>query len=326
MNEKLQWLKNTMSSMDLEGMIFTNPLNIEYLTQIKAEGILLINKKENIYLTDARYIEDVQNTITISDEISVYDKKDFTVDDYENVFMFCENVGFEENDVTYAGYKEILRRYKVNNLVETEFLIEKQRMVKDEVEMENIKKACNITDDCFSYILEYIEPGMTEKNISDEIEKYFKKNSEGLAFDTIVASGENTSKPHAVPGNRKIEEEDIITIDMGCKINGYSSDMTRTFFVGKVDRVKEEIYEILLKIQKHVEFMMKEGASSRQIAKFVENDLAINRFEMLHGIGHGVGLETHEFPYIGTKQDSILKENMVVTNEPRNIYSRSVWN
>lgn len=316
MNEKLRWLKTTMASMDLEGMILTNPLNIKYLTNIDAEGILLINKKEIVYLTDARYVEDVQNTITIADEISVYEKKDFTTDDYENIFMFCENVGFEEFNVTYAGYKELMQKYKVNNMVETENLIEKQRMIKDNEELECIKQACKITDECYSYILEYIKPGMTEKHIANKIEKYFTKYSDGLAFDTIVASGENTSKPHAIPSDREIQEIDIIMIDMGCKINGYSSDMTRTFFVGEVGNVKEELYKMLLRIQNHVEIMMKDGASTRQIAKFVEMDLAQNRFELLHSIGHGVGLEIHELPYISTVKDSILKENMVVTNEP----------
>ena len=219
MNSKLQWLRNTMQSLDMQGLIISNPVNIKYLTGIDAEGTLLLTRKDNIFITDGRYIEHVHSILTLYDEIIVYDIHDVSTDDYENFFMFCENVGFEEYFVSYADYKELIRRYKINNLVETEHIIERQRMIKDKDEISNIEKACEITDNCFSYLLTYIKPGMTEKQIAEEIEEYFKERTDGLAFDTIVASGENTSMPHAVPTNRKIEEQDIITIDMGCKVN-----------------------------------------------------------------------------------------------------------
>ena len=188
MNAKLQWLRNKMSSLDLQGLILTNPINIRYLTNIQAEGILLLTRKENVYITDSRYIEHVHTTLTLLDEIIVYDMHDLSKEDYENFFMFCENVGFEEYDVSYAQYKEYLRKFKIHNFVETDHIIEKQRMIKDEDEIENLKKACEITDNCFKYILNYIKPNMTEKQIADEIEEYFKQRTEGLAFETIVAS------------------------------------------------------------------------------------------------------------------------------------------
>lgn len=107
MNPKLQWLRNTMSSLDLQGLIISNPINIKYLTNIEADGILLITRKENIYITDGRYIEQVHSILTLYDEIIVYDVNDVSQDDYENFFMFCENVGFEENYVTYARIQRI---------------------------------------------------------------------------------------------------------------------------------------------------------------------------------------------------------------------------
>lgn len=188
MNEKLQWLRNKMASLDLQGYIITNPVNIRYLTNIEAEGIFLLTRKENIYITDARYIEQVHTTLTLFDEIIVYDAHDVSKDDYENFFLFCENVGFEEYDISYAKYKEYLRKFKVHNFVETEQMIEKQRMIKDEEEIHNLEKACEITDNCFNYLLTYIKPGMTEKQIAYEIEEYYKKRTDGLAFETIVAA------------------------------------------------------------------------------------------------------------------------------------------
>ena len=325
MNPKLQWLRNKMSSLDLQGLIVSNPINIRYLTNIEAEGILLLTRKENIYITDSRYIEHVHTTLTLFDEIIVYDAKDVSRDDYENFFMFCENVGFEENYVTYAKYKEYIRKYKINNLVETEYIIEKQRMIKDEEEIKNIQKACEITDNCFSYLLEYIKPGMTEKQIAREIEEYYRDRTDGLSFETIVASGENTSKPHAVPTDRKIQEKDIITIDMGCKVNGYCSDMTRTIFVGEVPEEIKPIYNLVLKNQTQTTNDFKDGASTRLLTKMVENDFKLNGYDLIHSLGHGVGMEIHEAPYISYKSDAQLKENMVVTNEPRNIYTRKIW-
>ncbi len=316
MNAKLQWLRNKMASLDLQGLIISNPVNIRYLTNIQAEGILLLTRKENIYITDARYIEHVHSTLTLFDEIIVYDINDVSRDDYENFFLFCENVGFEENYVTYAKYKEYIRKYKINNLVETENIIEKQRMIKDEEEISNIQKACEITDNCFSYILSYIKPGMTEKQIADEIEQYYKQRTDGLSFDTIVASGENTSKPHAVPTDRKIREKDIITIDMGCKVNGYCSDMTRTFFVGEVPENIKPVYDLVLKNQLQTTEEYKDGANTRLLTKMVENDFKLNGYDLVHALGHGVGLEIHEAPYVNYKSDTQLRENMVVTNEP----------
>ncbi len=316
MNSKLQWLRNTMSSLDMQGLIISNPTNIKYLTGIDAEGTLLLTRKDNIFITDGRYIEHVHSILTLYDEIIVYDIHDVSADDYENFFMFCENVGFEEFYVTYADYKELIRKYKINNLVETEHIIERQRMIKDKDEISNIEKACEITDNCFSYLLTYIKPGMTEKQIAEEIEEYYKERTDGLAFETIVASGENTSMPHAVPTDRKIQEQDIITIDMGCKVNGYCSDMTRTFFVGSVPDYVKPVYDLVLKNEVQTLEEMKDGESTRLLTKMVENDFKLNGYDLIHALGHGVGMEIHEAPYINYRTDTQLKENMVVTDEP----------
>lgn len=316
MNQKMQWLRNQMLSMNLQGIIISNPINIKYLTGIKAEGTLLVTRKENIFVTDGRYIEDVHSTLTLFDEIIVYDVKDLSSYDYENFFMFCENVGFEEHYISYADYKDFMRKYKINNFVETEYMIEKQRMIKDEEELKNIREACEITDQCFSYILSYIKPGMTEKQIANEIEEYYKERTDGLSFDTIVASGENTSKPHAIPTERKIQEQDIITIDMGCKVNGYCSDMTRTFFVGSVPEYVKPVYDLVLKNQMQTTDDYKDGANTKMITKMVEGNFELHNYSLIHALGHGVGLEIHEPPYINNRLEIQLKENMVVTNEP----------
>lgn len=188
MNDRLKALRNKMAGLNLQGMIIANPINIKYLTKIEAEGILLITRKENIFITDGRYIEVVSSIITPFDDIVVDDQKNISRDDYENFFLFCENVGFEEDYVTYADYKRYIRKYKINNFVEAQDLITQLRMIKDEEEIANIKRACEVTDECFKMLLEYIKPGLTEKQIARKIQDFYRDNSEGESFETIVAS------------------------------------------------------------------------------------------------------------------------------------------
>lgn len=318
MNPKIKWLRDKLIRMDMQGMVISNPINVRYLLGVESEGILLLTRKENIYITDGRYLEKVNSVMTIEDEVIVSDVKDISHDDYENFFMFCENVGFEENYVTYAKYKEYMQKYKINNLAETEYIIEKQRMIKEETEIEKIKKACQITDNCFKHLLTYIKKGMTEKQIAMEIERYFVENeAEGVSFDTIVASGTNSSMPHAVPTDKQIQSGDVITIDFGCKYQGYCSDMTRTIFIDVVQDYIKPIYDLVLKNQLLTLREMYEGVNVRMLSKMVENDFKLNGYDLIHGLGHGVGLEIHESPIIGSRKgDFLLKENMVVTDEP----------
>ena len=316
MNMKIKWLRDRLRTQNLQGMIVSNPVNVKYLTGIEAEGELLITLKENFFITDSRYVEAVNTILTIEDEILVNDKKNLTKDDYAAFFIFCENVGFEEYFVTYAEYKELLQKYRVN-LMETEHIVEAQRVIKDEKEIQYIEKACEITDKCFEYLKSFIKIGMTEKEIAFEIEKFYKTNgADDVSFEPIVASGHNSSMPHAVPGTRKIKDGDLILIDMGCKYKGYCSDMTRMMFVNYMEDEYKELYEICLRNNESAERELKDGKNMKVIAQNSNNDLKQNGYTPLHSLGHGVGLDIHEEPLFGIVYDQPLKENMVVTVEP----------
>ena len=316
MNIKIKWLRDKLRTQNLQGMIVSNPVNIKYLTGIEAEGVLLITLKENLFITDSRYVEAVNTILTIEDEILVNDKKNLSKDDYAGFFMFCENVGFEENYVTYAEYKDLLQRYRVN-LTETEHIIESQRVVKEEREIKYIEKACEITDKCFEHLKSFIKIGMSEKEIAFEIERFYKTNgADEVSFEPIVASGHNSSMPHAVPGSRKIKDGDIILIDMGCKYKGYCSDMTRMIFVNYIEDEYKEAYDICMRNNEVAESEIKDGKNMKIIAQNSNNHLKMNGYVPLHSIGHGVGLDIHEEPFFGIIYDQQLKENMVVTVEP----------
>ena len=316
MKSNIKWLRDKLKVLNLDGMIVSNPVSIKYLIDVDAEGTLLITPKETAFLTDSRYIEMVNSMLTIDDEIVVFDIRNLSSEEYEAFFEDCTVVGFEEDYVTYSGYKRILQKYKVRSLEETEKIIEKQRQIKDENEIELIKKACQITDDCFTFLKDYIKVGQSERKIAARIDRYFNEFADGKAFDTIVASGPNSAIPHAVPTERRIEEGDIITIDMGCKYKGYASDMTRTIFVKYVKEEYKEVYELVLKNQKQSLTDMRDGNNFKQIVRDVENDFGAHNYILVHALGHGVGLEVHEFPFFSSRVDYTVKENMIVTSEP----------
>ncbi len=316
MNEKIRLLRERLRNVNMEGMIITNPVNIKYLTGIEDEGTLLLTRKENIFLTYTMFLESVKSTVTINDEIIVTDYRDIGKEEYENFFLFCENIGFEENYVTYKQYNDLKQKYKVN-LAETENIIEKLRAVKDDEEIEKLSKACEITDKCFDHLLTFIKEGMTEKEIALEIEKFFRENgAEGLAFPTIVAIGENSANPHWKPSNREVKMADPILIDMGCKYEGYCSDMTRTVFMGCILEDIKPVYDLVLKNQMQTIKEIKEYTSIKTLSQMVENDFKLHNYTMIHSLGHSVGLETHEIPVINSKNDTFLKDKMVITSEP----------
>ena len=317
MSNKINLVRSKMHSMGIDGMVITNPINIRYLIGVKAEGTLIINDKTTEFLTDARYLEDVNNTLTIEDEIYVQNVIHISDEDYIRFFADCTKVGFEENYMTYRNYTDMIRKYRIKDAVETNLLIEKLRQIKNDEEIRNIEKACNITDSCFLHILDFIKIGKTEREIAIEIEKFCLDNgADGLSFETIVASGENSSKPHAIPSSREIKKGDALLLDFGAKVNGYCSDMTRTIFVGEVDDRIKNLYDFLFKVQERAFEKIKSGVDTNQITKSVQNELYTRNFDLIHALGHGIGLETHETPVLSTRCTFTLKENMVITNEP----------
>lgn len=316
MNVRIKWLRNQLLSLNLDGMIVSNPINVRYLTGLSEEGILIIAPKENIFVTDGRYIESVNRNLTIDDEIVAYESKNLNKFDYEAIFMLSENVGFEENYVTYEQYKKYLQTYQVN-LVETEGLIENQRIVKDENEIESIRKACEITDRAYEYIIKNIKEGMTEKEVAFEIEKYMLLNgADGIAFDLIVAFGENTSMPHAVPTDRVIKKGDIIQFDIGCKVSGYCSDFSRVVFVEEIKEEYKEVYDFVLGEQQRLEAALKDGVNIKTVIKDRETEYRLKNYAVMHAFGHGIGLNIHERPILRSSVDCILKEDAVIAVEP----------
>lgn len=317
MNYKIKSIREKMKLLNLQGIIISNPINVRYVIGIPVEGIILMNDKENLFVTDARYMEEINNFFTINDELIVCDQKDMSEADEQGFFQYCETVGFEEDYVTYSQYQNFIRKYRIKSLEGMEGLIEKHRVIKCEREIENIKKACEITDNCFNHLVDFIKIGMTEKEVALEIQKFFIQNgADGEAFTSIVASGVNSAKPHAILTDKKIEYGDPIIIDFGAKYNGYCSDMTRTIFAGNVNQELRNIYNLILKNQLRVAKDIRDGMSAKMLSKSVDSEFYLYNYSLIHALGHGVGLEIHEIPYLTNNSQAILRENMVITNEP----------
>ena len=193
------------------------------------------------------------------------------------------------------------------------------RIIKTEDELSDIIKSAFITDEVFDLVLDYIEIGMTEKEVAKFIEQSFLKlGGERLSFDTIVAFGENGTEPHHVPCDRKLSGAEFVTIDMGTVVGGYCSDFTRTFAVGGATKEMIDVYEAVREAEKIGAGALKDGVKCFDVDKSVRDYLTEKGYgdKFVHGTGHGVGLEIHEAPTLNTKSDEVLKDNMVVTVEP----------
>ena len=261
-------------------------------------------------------MEQVNSHLTIDSEIVCVDLKTLNQYDYRAYFEDCENIGFEERYVTYENYKKYLQTFQVN-LIETEGIIESQRIIKEDYEIEKIRKACEITDKSFEYIIKNIRKGMTEKELAFELNYQMIKNgAEGFAFDTIVASGPNASMPHAVPTDRVIKENEIVLFDFGAKYDGYCSDCSRTIFTGKPTDNQRKYYDFVLEEQRKSINSFRDGTNIKTIVNNREEDYKSENISLIHAIGHGVGLDIHEEPFLRGTVDCTLKKNSVIAIEP----------
>ncbi len=190
-------------------------------------------------------------------------------------------------------------------------------MIKTKEEIEKIKKVCELTDKGFKFICQNIKPGMTEIEIAKKLDDYmFSLGASGLAFDTIVGSGINSSLIHSTPSDRKIEKQDIIQFDIGYVFDGYCSDMSRMVFVGGITEKQKDIYNLVLKTQMNAINNIRIGMLANE-ADFLGRKFILDEgLDYNHSLGHGIGKEVHEELIISPKRETLLEENMVFTIEP----------
>ncbi|MEA3459204.1 MAG: M24 family metallopeptidase, partial [Chloroflexota bacterium] len=201
----------------------------------------------------------------------------------------------------------------------TKDMVEKIRAVKEEDELKKIKRAVALTDEAFAHIVDFIEPGMTEKEVAWELEVFMRTyGAEKMAFDPIVAAGPNGAMPHATPSEQAIRPGESLIMDFGCVIDGYHSDMTRTICLGRPDDRFQEVYDLVLSAQLAAEEAIRPGMMGKEadgIAREVIEKAGYGE-QFGHGLGHGVGLAIHEKPTLGALSCDVLEPGMVFTVEP----------
>ena len=314
-------IKNIQEALkENEAALIISQPNRFYLTGFSSsDGFVLITKKSAVFLTDSRYIEKAKTTVK-SCRTLLFDKG------ITQILSLCkeENINkiYLETDFVSVGsferYKQVFEGIEVSGDTKISDLILSLRSVKREAELKNIELAQKLTDETFSYILERIEKGRTEKEIMLDMEFFIRKQGScGVAFDFIVVSGKNSSLPHGVPTEKKIENGDFITMDFGAVVNGYRSDMTRTVAVGTVSDEQRKVYDTVLKAQTKALEAIKSGAVCRDIDK-IARDIINKEYNGCfgHGLGHSVGIEIHESPSFSPRCETVLKPNMVMTVEP----------
>lgn len=320
MKEAIKKLRLSMEKKGIDASLITQSENIRYYSGFTgSSAIVLVLASEKYLITDFRYVEQAQAQCPGFKVIDAAGIKGF-----DFVFDRCKefeakSLWFEESTISYMYYSRLVERAATISLLADGNEISKQRLIKSEDEISNIKKAAQLADKGFTHLLGIIKTGMTEREIALELEFFLRRNgSEGLAFPIIAASGPNSALPHAEPSDRKLEQGDFLTLDFGCRIGGYCSDMTRTIAIGEPCEKLREIYEITLEAQKKALGILRPGISCKQVDKVARDHINSNGYgeNFGHGLGHGVGLHVHEEPRLSPIGEGELQAGMIVTVEP----------
>ena len=318
--KNIEKYQSLLETGEVDALLLTSVYNRLYAAQYRvAEGVAVVTREGAYYFTDSRYIEAAEKNL-----------KGFTVrmthpgsSEIERINEVIgehtiKKLGFEENDMTYGDYlryNEALHAV----LVPMQAKIDAFRATKEPWEIELMRKAQAITDQTFSELCKIIQAGMTEKELEAELlYRLYKHGAEGPSFDPIVVSGPNTSLPHGVPGERKLEFGDFITMDFGCIYGGYCSDMTRTVALGFVSEEMDKVYKTVLKAQLAGIAATKAGVAGRDIdgtARKVIADAGYGDY-FGHGYGHSLGILIHEAPNANTRNDQPMPAGAVVSAEP----------
>lgn len=292
-----------------------------YLNFASSAGTVIATKDKNYFIIDSRYHEAAQAAVQNCEVVLQESKLNEQIAEILRKHD-VKTLAVEADRMTVLSFnklRESLTAVEVLGDDRVSGLIKKQREKKSQQELDSIAAAQKIADKTFSHILNFIKQGKTELDIAIEMEEFSRRNgSERPAFDFIVAAGKNSSKPHAVPSDNAVKAGDFITLDFGCTVNGYCSDMTRTVAVGHISDKQREVYELVKKAQLAALKVIKAGVFCFEVDKAARNLIDATPYKGLfgHGLGHSLGLEIHESPNFNTQCRDILPENAVMSVEP----------
>ncbi len=329
MSKRIEKIRIAIKKLKLDALFVTDQHNVTYLTNFaglspnEREGFLLITKLHAYLLTFPTYFGLYKKGTADFQTLNITQTKKLS--DHLSEIICREkinNLGFEKENLTVSELdslkNKLLKRSDLKGLIPTQGIVENLRQIKDEIEIANIKKAAEITDQAFAFIRNKITKGISEKNLAVEIEYFIKRHAQDVAFSPIVAYDANAAIPHYLPShNSQLTTHNLILLDFGAKVNGYCADMTRVIFFGKPKDKQIKAYQTVLSAQKIVLLKLKAGLKCQEVDKLAKKIITAKGYpEYQHGLGHGVGLAIHEAPKLKFKSKEILQENMVVTVEP----------
>ena len=314
-------LRQKLKELKLDALFVSGQENVTYLTGIL--GLSASEREAYLLITPAQiYLLAYTTTIGMYRETSGFDLVELTVDFPISEAINClarnfKQLAFEKNNLTCSEFESLKNKVKLE-LTPSENIIEDLRLFKSPAEILAIKKAAETTDLAYTYALNKIKKGISEKDLALELEFFIRKNSQDVAFSPIVAFNENTAIPHYLPSAKiKLKDNSLVLIDMGAKYDNYCADLPKVVFLGSPGSKQIEIFETVSKANELTISSLAVGKTVEEIDTVARNFIQQKGFEPYkHGLGHGVGLAIHEAPRLRPCIKDILKENMVFTIEP----------
>jgi len=334
--EKVNRILTHEKFADVDGILITKSQNVLYILGFGVESdVTIFIPNEEIKNHDSQLLvflnaleydqakKNIENDDYLSKNVEIKlipkDQPNFISDTINDLNI--ETIGFEDDYISTKTYKDWQQKFKKIAFVEMTDVIRDARKIKTYEEILRMEKAAEIGEIGFKTIYEIIKEGTTERELAAEAEYSMRKaGSDGTSFNTIVASGENSAYPHAKTSDKKIKNGDLVIVDIGAKYNGYCSDMTRTFVFGKVDQIKKDLVNLVNESEQYALEHAKAGVNCKSLDKLIRNFFKeknkswASRF--IHSLGHGVGIDIHENPYLSPISEETLESDMVVTIEP----------
>ncbi len=319
MNQFLERVRGKMKDEGVDALLVSDILNVHWLTGFTgSSGYALVTADSAVFITDSRY------TIQAGQEIDGLEVVWFQRPQTFEGFLAeqCSRVGVSklafETSITFATWHAWKEKVAGVEWVPSPDVLKPLRMVKTADEVAKIKEACAITDKCLEHLTRMIQPGVSEYDIQLDLEFFIRRSGAEIAFDPIVVSGPNSARPHGKATEKKLEVGDFVTIDLGAKKNGYCSDITRTFVIGKADDRHREIYGQVLKAQVAAVDAITAGKAASEpdrLSREILDEKGLAQY-FGHGLGHGLGRAVHDYGGLGPNSKDTIETGQVWTVEP----------